>query len=221
MKAFGYCLYLTLVISTQLCAMTHNNALVQAVFNDNLQKVIRILATEDVDINYQGNCENYNPTALHIAATGNNDVIVQLLLEAGASVHARNHWGQTPLHAFAIGIRFRKPNNKILQLLLQAGADIHAQDNDGMTPLHVAGYYLNKETAGLLLKLPNINIFARNNKNKTAFGVAKEHIVFCPDERERKQEMVAFLSSAYAEHIKNNRDRFTQDLQEEIQQLLR
>lgn len=201
MKVVRCCLYvilMTIIVGPQLFAMVSNNALIKAVFNDNLQEVIRILATERIDINYQGNCENYNPTALHIAATGNNDVIVQLLLEAGASVHARNHWGQTPLHAFAIGTRFRKPNSKILQLLVQAGADINAQDNDGMTPLHVAGYYFNKETADMLLELPNINMFMCNNRGQTALGVAREHIVFYPDERKRKQEMVTFLCDVYA-----------------------
>ena len=65
---------------------------------------------------------------------GNSQITetAQLLLEHGASVHARNKYGQMPLHtALNHGL------SDIVALLLKFGADVDAQDNDTMTPLHL------------------------------------------------------------------------------------
>ena len=54
----------------------------------------------------------------------------QLLLDAGASVHTRNTYGMTPLHDQVIFGRIA-----IVRLLLDAGADVNARDERGWTPL--------------------------------------------------------------------------------------
>src|SRR5260221_6327397 len=57
----------------------------------------------------------------------------QLLLEHGASVHARNKNGQMPLHTAS-----HHGRSDIVALLLKLGADVDAQDNDAMTLLSVS-----------------------------------------------------------------------------------
>lgn len=57
--------------------------------------------------------------------------MLQVLLEAGANVHARNSWGATALHLAA-----RKRSPAVMHLLLKGGASIDAADNHSMSALH-------------------------------------------------------------------------------------
>jgi len=57
----------------------------------------------------------------------------RLLLEHGASVHARNKDGRTPLH-----LASEHELYDVVALLIKFGADVDAQDNYNMTPLHCA-----------------------------------------------------------------------------------
>ena len=56
--------------------------------------------------------------------------VAQLLLEEGASVDAQNEHGMTPLHKQVIWGRIA-----IVRLLLEAGADVNVRDERGWTPL--------------------------------------------------------------------------------------
>jgi len=82
-------------------------------------------------------------TALHIAAAAYQTKIVLTLLRAGADVHAKNRFGDQPLHAAAAG----NPNSprwnpatqvETIKALIEAGADPNAADKRGVTPLHRA-----------------------------------------------------------------------------------
>lgn len=59
------------------------------------------------------------------------DGLVRTLLELGASVHARNTLGETPLH---MATQYRATHGTVLRLL-EAGADPSAVDRRGRTPL--------------------------------------------------------------------------------------
>lgn len=88
-------------------------------------------------------------TALHIAAAGSQDDIVELLLKHGASVHTRNRKGLTALH-----LAISKARPKMVKLLLDYGADIYTEDSEGRTVLHIAASALehaNQQTAIKLL----------------------------------------------------------------------
>lgn len=88
-------------------------------------------------------------TALHIAAAGSQDDIVELLLKHGASVHTRNRKGLAALH-----LAISKARPKMVKLLLDYGADIYTEDSEGRTVLHIAASALehaNQQTAIKLL----------------------------------------------------------------------
>jgi uncharacterized protein len=71
--------------------------------------------------------------AIHVAVNENCGEILELLLEHGANIEARDNCGYTAL-ALAVVMR----TTKIVQLLLQNGADTTSQSKEGETPLHLA-----------------------------------------------------------------------------------
>ena len=74
------------------------------------------------------NCssEETGMTALHLACSSGNDILVALLLDHGANVHAIAMDGTTPLHAtVAAG------SSGVTRLLLDHGVDIDTRDAAG------------------------------------------------------------------------------------------
>lgn len=65
----------------------------------------------------------------------NNTKDVLQLIEAGASPHARDESGNTPLHYMAPGLDLQ-----IIKALIKAGADVNALNEDGKSPLHSVFY---------------------------------------------------------------------------------
>jgi ankyrin repeat protein len=66
-----------------------------------------------------------------LQATEAGDVLqMEVLLDQGAQVNARNAHGWTPLHVAAAG-----GDPAVIALLLQHGADVHARSHIGTTPL--------------------------------------------------------------------------------------
>lgn len=71
---------------------------------------------------------------------------IELLLEKGAKVNAKNSDLQTPLHLAAW-----ENNLPEAMALIKGGADLVAFDAAQRTPLHLAAYQNNKEVTQLLL----------------------------------------------------------------------
>lgn len=72
-------------------------------------------------------------TGLHWAAAAGHAEIVQILIQAGASVNARDKHESTPLHwAAATG------QQSVLPVLTRGGGNLHMKDKRGRTPIGVA-----------------------------------------------------------------------------------
>ena len=91
---------------------------------------------------------------------------VQLLLERGAEIEARNKINCTPLHYAAW-----KNITESVKLLLERGADIEARDLNNHTPLHFAAGGNSTRAAQLLVKR-GAKIEARDNNNQTPLNLA-------------------------------------------------
>ena len=95
------------------------------------------------DINF---VDNHGATALHHAASGGYNDIVQLLLSKGASIEATDKDNDTPLH-----IAVWKGHTSTVELLLSKGALIEATNYYNNTPLHRAASNGHTSTVELLL----------------------------------------------------------------------
>ena len=133
-------------LSIVQCLLDHG-ASVSAV-NSRKETPLHIAAQEamkevmDLLLNYVSNASTVNVqdidgwTALHSASANNDDKIVALLLDAGASVSLTNESGKTPLHWTA-----RRDNEKVMRMLLKhvkQTSDLDIQDKGGCTALHYA-----------------------------------------------------------------------------------
>jgi ankyrin repeat protein len=78
----------------------------------------------------------------------NQPQVVQLLLEAGASLEAGDHDGYTPLHAAAA-----QGMTNLVEELLRMGADLRAENSRGNTALAVAAEYGQAAVVELLLEV--------------------------------------------------------------------
>jgi ankyrin repeat protein len=128
-------------------------------------------------------------TALHIAAAAYGTEIAKALIAAGADVHARNRFGDQPLHAAARshpgGILWNPAaQGATIRLLIKAGADPNATNKRGVAALHVAVRTRSAPAVRTLIecgadpKRPNGNgstpmLLATLNTGKSGSGSAK------------------------------------------------
>ena len=115
------------------------------------------------DINF---VDDTGATALHHAASGGYNDIVQLLLSKGASIEATYHYNYTPLHRAA-----QYGYTSTVELLLSKGALIEVVDKNKGTPLHLAAANGRTSTVELLLS-KGASIEARSESNYTPLHFA-------------------------------------------------
>jgi hypothetical protein len=88
-----------------------------------------IMTTEGVE----ESCEGGEGSLLFEVTKAAQPRLCKLLIERGANVHARNSFGDTPLHYAAY-----HATPEVCEVLLQAGANVHAIGHGNNTPLHHA-----------------------------------------------------------------------------------
>ena len=88
--------------------------------------------------------------------------MVAVLAERGADIHARNRFGQTPLHHAA---RANAP--EAVAALIKHGADIDARDRNARTPLHYTNLRYESPEAAVVLIERGADIHARDIDGRT------------------------------------------------------
>lgn len=112
-------------------------------------------------------------TPLHLAAFFAQPAVADVLLEAGADVHARARNGttNTPLHAGAAG-----RNLDVVRMLVEHGADVNARQEGGFTALHSAALNGDVEMARFLISHgADVQARAGNNQNAMDLALTKGH----------------------------------------------
>ncbi|EXV06641.1 ankyrin repeat protein [Metarhizium robertsii] len=122
---------------------------------------------EDADIETKDSL--YGWTRLVWAAGEGHEAVVQLLLEKGTDVNAKDIDGQTPLWLAAA-----KGHEAIVRLLMKERADIHIKDKHGRTPLMLAARRDNTTIVQLLLE-KGADIMAKDSRhNQTPLSWAAD-----------------------------------------------
>jgi ankyrin repeat protein len=106
---------------------------------------VRLLIERGAAVNAVDGVQKWTP--LHFAARDGNEEIVEVLLNAGASVDAVNISGNTPLWE-NIMAPTREP--KTIQTLLRHGADAWKKNKRGDAPIDVARHMGRNDLVGML-----------------------------------------------------------------------
>lgn len=114
---------------------------------------------------------------MHLVALLADVESTQVLIYAGADVHARNSEGGTPIHAAVESIQDTESTITILKALVSHGADINDTDKIGETPLHrmlLSVFEAYGDTSQLFdaVVSHSTDVNARNNMDKTPLHYA-------------------------------------------------
>ena len=114
-----------------------------------MEASIQALLAKKLFLSHRGYSQGFpnDMTGLHLAAFFGIKAIVQLLLEKGAEIEAKDNYGRTPLSWAA-----ENGHEATVKLLLEKGAEIEAKDNYGRMPLSWATENGREATVKLLLE---------------------------------------------------------------------
>lgn len=180
----------------------YGTPLTRAVANDDLEEV-RDMLVKGANPNEKD--ENYDTiTPLFVAVENGNIEMVEMLINFGANVNARNGSKQTPLmrldddatpELVDLLIRFgakvdladREGNTALIlaaggadaavvKALIDAGADIHIANKQGQTALMEAAYYDDLESVRSLINAGS-NVNAKNKEGESAWDLTSNEEV--------------------------------------------
>ncbi len=136
-----------------------------------LEYVQFIVESEGIDVNIPGKL--FGRTLLHeVSFQGHLPIVIYLVNDANADIHAWTNSGYTPLHLAAIG-----GHPLVAEFLLSKGADVNAWSYLG-TPLHQAAHHGQAPVVEILLKHKDIDIHQTNGYGHTAlyWAAHNEHL---------------------------------------------
>lgn len=110
--------------------------------------------------------DNYDNTALHMAASHGNCDILEILITYRENIDAKNKFGWTPLHVAA-----KEGHLDCVKALIFAKSNINEKDSVGNTPLHHAVKEHRESTVEYLVSHGS-NLYIRNNFSENAKDIA-------------------------------------------------
>lgn len=128
------------------------------------------LVLQTLDIN---GLDKQEKTPLHLAAEGRFKAHIQtaeILLACGASLHAQDASGNTPLHVAA-----KRGNGDMVEVLLAYGADLKKVDKEGETAFHYANYHLQEILSSYATGKTTSLHWAINRDKKELFNLLIAH----------------------------------------------
>ena len=114
----------------------------------------------------------YYVSALVVAGRIGDLCCLDILLQAGADVNAKNSKGYTAIHYAS-----ERNYEDCLNVLLASGADVNVVNNTGSTPLHLAAYYRGDVTLTRVLLRAGADVNAQDEKTFTAlhYAIIRNH----------------------------------------------
>ncbi|CAM6104690.1 unnamed protein product [Calypogeia fissa] len=116
------------------------------------------------------------------AAQANDEVLLSLLLEAGAPINETDSDGNTALHwalRQATPVNKRSVNRKLVKRLLDAGANVLMGNKLGATPVHTAAGHGHFEALQLILEKEGggVNVMAATKETPLHYSVKNNHLL--------------------------------------------
>ncbi|KAL2612734.1 hypothetical protein R1flu_024426 [Riccia fluitans] len=116
------------------------------------------------------------------AAQANDDVLLSLLLEAGAPINETDSDGNTALHwalRQATPVNKRSVNSKLVKRLLDASANVLLGNKLGATPVHTAAGHGHFEALSLILEKEagGVNVMAATKETPLHYSVKNNHLL--------------------------------------------
>lgn len=147
-----------------------NKSLAEAVVNNNIDEIKKVLAL-GAEINNTSGAD-YGYTPLAFACYRKNITIAKLLIDAGADVNKLGSNGETPLK-MACDAYDAPPIDDIVELLLKHGADPDLFNKDSDGPLHYAAMYKQLGAVKLLVKYKaNVNASGSYKRTPLIYAAA-------------------------------------------------
>ena len=138
-----------------------------AAHHGHIETVRYLVGLKDVDVNHK--CDD-GWSALDSAVEQNHADVLQVLIDAGADIDAKDSKGHSPL-LMASGW---SGNLQLVKILVETGAGARVTDNEGNTCLILAAYFGHTETVRYLVGLPQVDLNHVDNTGCTAVLNAAE-----------------------------------------------
>lgn len=146
-------------------------------------EVVKSLLDKDPDLVKA--VDGKGKTPLHSAVTYKRMDVMELLLDKGADIGARDITGMTPLHVAAMLGRSDEA-----KWLLEHGADPEVKDDYGDMPIHTAAIFGNGQIIGLFVS-QGMSPDIPNGEGQTPEDIAREY---------RQERVVAYIA-----HLRNRK----------------